>query len=197
MSTIQEFDPSVDVLRVLLWQYNKAENLEGILTLKQNWYDLYHSDFWSDWVVNVFDLRTANEFGLGVWAIILDLPLFTTGEASPADYPAFGFADYQGNFFNYNFAISDGSVVSLTLEQKRIVLRMRYFALTTNCTVPSINRFLKYLFGDGVAYIEDNLDMTAKYKFTVFQEPELLEAITLLDVWPRPSTVNLTIENGP
>ena len=73
---IQSFDFSVNLLQALLWEYNEASNLQSILTQKQAWYNTNQSNFWNNWIVNVFDMRTANEFGLTVWSIILDLPLF-------------------------------------------------------------------------------------------------------------------------
>ncbi len=41
-NTIQNFDYSVNLLQALLWQYNEAKNLQGILEAKQTWYDINH-----------------------------------------------------------------------------------------------------------------------------------------------------------
>ena len=67
-TTIQQFNFSVDLLRVILWQYNDAENIENLLTRKQTFYNTAHRDFFNNWIRDVFDLRTANDFGLSVWA---------------------------------------------------------------------------------------------------------------------------------
>ena len=64
--TIQQIDYTVNVLRPLLWQYNQADNLRGLLELKQVFYDREQRDFWQNWYRDVFDLRTANDFGLTV-----------------------------------------------------------------------------------------------------------------------------------
>lgn len=100
MANIQAFDFSIDLLRTLLWQYNEAENLEALLTKKQEFLDSINNDFWQDWITDVFNLQTANEFGLSVWSIILNLPLFTTDDSSPSDFPAWGFgAEVESDFF--------------------------------------------------------------------------------------------------
>ena len=146
-SRVQAFDYSVDVLSSLLWQYNSAENLEALLTRKQEFYNTAQTRFWSDWVRDVFDLRTANDFGLAVWTAILGVPLFNDTTVSPDNYPAFGFGDTTSgaspiqNFNNGNFATSSDNFINLTTEQRRLLLRVRYFNLTTTGTVSEINEF--------------------------------------------------------
>jgi hypothetical protein len=71
---IQQFDFSVNLLQALLWQYNGATNLQGLLEAKYNWYYTNQSQFWNDWIGNVFNLATADDFGLAVWSIILGQP---------------------------------------------------------------------------------------------------------------------------
>ena len=142
---IQSLDFSVDVLRALLWQYNDAARLEGLLRQKQAWYDGNQKSFWENWITDVFDLRTANAFGCAVWAIILDIPLSVTSEDDP-DKPTWGFDIYRENFTNGNFSSTQAS--GLSLDQKRTILRLRYFQLVSKGAVPEINKFLKYLFGN-------------------------------------------------
>ncbi len=86
---IQQFDYSINLLRALLWQDNTATNLTALLQAKQTWYDENVSTFFEDWVTDVFDIRTANEFGLAVWAIILGVP--TTVILPPTTKANFGF----------------------------------------------------------------------------------------------------------
>lgn len=143
---IQAFDFSVDLLRALLWQYNDAARLEALLRQKQEWYDANQTAFWRDWTRDVFDLRTANDFGLAVWAIILNVPLAAASQGDDPNKPIWGFGQYRENFTNGNFASISSS--QLSTEQKRLVLRLRYFQLVTRGTVPEVNSFLRYLFGD-------------------------------------------------
>lgn len=190
MSQIQTFDFSVDLLRALLWQYNDAARLESLVRQKQAWYDANQSAFWSDWVADVFDLRTANDFGLAVWAVILDIPLVVSSAVDPDDKPIWGFGQYRENFNNGNFASTSGA--GLTTEQKRLVLRLRYFQLVNDGAVPEINAFFAYLFADlGPAYVIDGYDMRARYVFE-FPLSSALELIfTEFDLLPRPAAVGV------
>lgn len=192
---IEEPDFSLDLLSAALWQFNDADNLLGLLREKQRFYDTAHRDFWQDWLRDVFDLRTANEFGLSVWSIILDIPLFSTTTESPDDYPAFGFATAgpDSNFDNSNFATPPGTFTGLDTEQKRLLLRLRYHQLTTSGSVTDINRILADVFGPGVAYVQDNLDMSIRYIFNTLIDPNLIFVLDTFDILPRPSGVNSDI----
>lgn len=190
MSQIQTLDFSVDLLRSLLWQYNDAARLEGILRQKQEWYNANQTGFWSDWITDVFDLRTANDFGLAVWAIILDIPLVVASPGDDVDKPVWGFDQYRENFNNGNFASTESA--GLSTEQKRLVLRLRYFQLVTTGAVPEINAFFAYLFEPlGRAYVNDGLNMTARYVFEFPISSALEMVLTEYDLLPRPAGVKI------
>lgn len=188
--TIQQFDYSVDLLRALLWQYNQAERLQKLVTEKQAWYDNQQSQFWSDWFTDVFDLRTANDFGLSVWSIILGQPLFVN--LSAGDIPSWGFGTFHRNFTRGNFssASSSHNQQRLSTESSRILLQLRYFQLTSAGTVPEINRMLAYVFKDyGKSWLNDNHDMTQFYTFTFPLTAELKFLFGHFDILPRPAGV--------
>jgi len=194
MARVQALDLSVDVLQALLWQYDGAPRLKALLAAKQGWYDRSQTGFWSDWIRDVFDLRTANDFGLTVWAIILNLPLGIPAPASGVR-PVWGFGAANQNFENGNFGRLTPASLSLTTEQRRLALRLRYFQLTTNGTVPQINAFLAYLFGaEGSVYVLDTLDMTfATYVFTFTPSPAVLAVLQQFDLLPRPAGVGARV----
>ncbi len=192
MSKIQTFDFSVDLMQAILWQYNDAERLQGILQLKQDWYDKNQSEFWESWRVNVFDLNTADAFGLTVWSIILNLPIIVIVGETPTTKPTWGFGDYNKNFNNGNFSRSQGGAVSLTIEQARTVLKLRYYQVTSRGTVTEINQFLKNVFKEyGRAYVRDNLNMTITYVFNFQPSSQLKFVIEKYDVLPRPAGVGV------
>jgi len=192
MSRIEDFESTVDLMQVLLWQYNDAVRLQKIIELKQLWYDKYHTDFWINWERDVFDLRTANDFGLSVWAIILDVPLSFEVPASSETKVAWGFGSRRKNFNNGNFKRSEAGAVILTTEQRRIVLRLRYFQLTTSGNVLEINKFLLSLFGEdyGLVYVRDNLDMSCTYIFSFNPPSQLQLVLDQFDILPRPTAVS-------
>lgn len=325
----QDFDFSVDILNALIWRDNQAVNLQSLLNGKAAWYEQNHEDFWSDWLTNVFNLDTANEFGLAVWAQILGLPL--TLIVAPNPGPQFGFgpkellsdaADAHGtwtqtggavitagqtdpnsgtygvkvdlsaggtkkvsmvpvgtipagrvtltfqaklvsgtqgtiasdingttlgnwpaltsawqtvtltgtlgasqttfnlisstastavvevfnpllsagvqttngrlNFNNGNFGAAQ-SGVGLTLDQKRLLLKLQYFKLTTRCTVPEVNARLKALLGKyGSVYILDGNNMQyTTYVFGFVPNSALQFVLENFDVLPRPAAVGV------
>lgn len=193
---IQEFDFSVNVLEALLWQFNEADALITLLQKKQDWYDQNHKKFWEDWIRDVFDLRTANEFGLSVWSIILDLPLIVTLAPAPPTQPTFGFGGYNQNFTRGNFRLQNGGVQVLTPEQARIALRMRYFQMVSRGTIYEINKFMTYLFGRrGALKVVDGLNpMTIVYIFGFAPSSQLQFVLEKYDVLPRPAGVSATYE---
>jgi hypothetical protein len=190
-SEIQQFDYSVNLLQAILWQYTTAENLIGLLTAKQDWYNTNQNAFWQDWYTDVFDLSTANEFGLTVWSIILGLPLFVNNPP-PDGTPIFGFDDQTG--FNFNNGIfGDTETYQLPLETKRIALQLRYFQLTGSGTVPEVNRMLAYVFRNyGKAWLMDYHDMAQEYVFDFPVTFDLKYLFNNYDILPRPAGVSST-----
>jgi hypothetical protein len=186
---VQRFNFDPETLRAILWQYNNSENLQSLITDKADWYGVNWSQFWDNWYDDVFNLETANDFGLAVWSILLNLPLYASQDPSPTDYQNWGFADYGFNFDNGNFATDSLTINGLTITERRMLLRLRYWQLVSRGAVPETNVFLNRVFGDGVAYVLDNLDMTITYFFTEAISANLLYVLQQFDILPRPAGV--------
>lgn len=193
MAKEQDIDFSVNLMRALLWQYNDADRLQSVLQQKQDWYQENQAQFWEDWYRDVFNLITANEFGLTVWSIILDVPIVVEVQPPDDGEIPWGYGEFSENYNNGNFAGSSSPIQTLTVEQARTVLRMRYFQITSRGSVTEINQFLEILFGiNGGAYVKDNLDMTAEFVF-LFPIPSKLQFIFQnYDILPRPAGVAIT-----
>lgn len=232
---VQQFDYTVDLTQAILWQYNNATNLLSLIDQKQTWYNVNQTAFWQNWYTNVFNLLTANAFGLAVWSYILNVPLYFENPPDPMDKPLWGFNLYnpsyptlENTYFNFggvagnaggNFS-TKGGTISLTEEEQRFLLRLRYFQLytrgnvqadpITGVTLPSanvpgapisgINNFLHYLVNSsdigytGQIYVLDGLNMTMTYVFTTPDFPQyLLDAMIVLDILPRPAGVGILI----
>lgn len=196
MATIQQFDFSVDLLKAIIWQYNNAAKLQKLLQSKQDWYDTNQEKFWSDWVTDVFDLRTANDFGCNVWAIILGVSTTLLFPPVANAKQPFGFdTTNKTNFNSYNFTSNVTTPVTFSIEEKRLILRLRYRQLVARGTVPETNKILSDLVEPvyGPAYMLDNLDMTEtlvclfpiSYNFRLILEN--------YDIIPRPAAVKLNI----
>jgi hypothetical protein len=167
MSTrIPEVETSVDLLRSIIWQYDNAESVKSLISQKNEWYKKEQAEFWDNWYRDVFDIRTANDFGLEIWSIILGV----------------------------SFLVPDCPGKVLTTEQKRLICRLRYYQLISRCTIPEVNAITMNLFAtkEGKAYALDPLDMSyIMYVFT--EQPTSAVALILAkyDLLPRPATVGL------
>lgn len=89
---------NTDLTRALKWMHNNAPNIQSIITQKANWYSKYNDQFWANWEANVFDIRTANAFGLVVWCIILGIPLSLFNFEPNTN--AFAYGPQRGNFLD-------------------------------------------------------------------------------------------------
>lgn len=189
-SDIQAFDFSVDLLKALLWEYNDAVTLQSLLREKAAWYEINQTEFWKNWITDVFDLRTANDFGLNVWSIILGQSIYINSTAQSR--VSWGFGQYHVNFNRGNFA--GGGTQQLPTESARLLLRLRYFQLTSAGTVPEVNRMLAYLFAElGTAYLTDNHNMTQTYIFEFTPSSNIQFVLNNFDILPRPAGVASSI----
>lgn len=192
MTTIMNIDFDANLMQSLLWQFNEASRLQTIIQQEQDWYNINQSKFWTDWVRDVFDLRTANDFGLTVWSIILNIPIIVQNEEPVSPDIPFGFDVSDGNFEHSNFAYDPNSAQTLTTEQARLVLFMRYHQLTSDGTVPYTNEFLSKIFADmDGAYAVDNHDMTITYVFRKQPPARLWFVLRNYDILPRPAGVRV------
>lgn len=189
MSGTQQFDFSVDLMRSILWQYEGAPRAVALARNDQVWIDDHQADFWAAWRCDVFDLDTANEFGLSVWARILGVSL-EIGAPRRVE-GVFGFGANNANFENGNFGRASDGQVSLDIESARKLLKLRWFQLTMRPTAPNINRALESVFGMGSASAFDNYDMNITFMFTSAPDYRLRRLLENTDILPRPSTVGL------
>lgn len=247
---IQQFDYSTNLLQVVLWQYDQATNILSLLNSKQNWYNINQTNFWENWYGSVFNLsnpdltistdpkiQTEVNFGLAVWSIILNVPLFVATEGL-IDTEVWGFNAFDPTFpdlvnENVNFTNGPfyfGPVINLTPAQQQFLLLLKYYNTFTRGNVadfpapdsghwkpenihpesyPYLNRFdfpiqsintymallllnLGSLIGySGTIWCEDNLNMSVNYIFSDNFPTPLLQAITTLDLWPRPAGVKI------
>ena len=188
--TVQQFDFSVNVLQSLIWQYNDATSLQTLIEKKQEWIDENWRDFWDNWYRDVFDLRTANDFGLSVWSKILGVQ-FTLSEDIPTVVFSF---DGGGQTFDNAGFLSGGALV-LTKEQKRTILQLRYRQMTSKATVDDVYYAVsQILSGGGVL---DNLDMSMTLTMSDYPDGYSLFILDNYEhVIPRPAGVKFNRRFG-
>lgn len=194
-TTIQEFDFQLNLLRVLLWQYENATNVKALVQAKQDWYAVNQTELFEDYVTDIFNLSTANDFGLAVWAIILGVPIVYNLTGAGGD--GWGFGEFRLNFTNGNFQENSGTYYKLSQATARVVLKLRYYQLIGTCTVPAINRAMKDVFPDEDVYVIDNLDMTQLYVFSFTPATDLAFVLNNYDILPRPAGVGSSYNIAP
>lgn len=196
MSTVQDINFDVNLWRSILWQHEGAPKALALCEHDQFFADTHVKKFWNDFITDIYNLKTANTFGLYIWARILGSSI-SISMGSPKDN--WGFGSNDKNFENAGFAYSSSGSV-LTIESTRILLLMRFFELTMAPTIPNINYMLQQVFGEGQAYAVDLYEtqaMEMQYFFLEQLPTDLIDVFDKEDVLPRPSGVLCTYSVVP
>lgn len=184
---------NVNLMRTVLWQYENAPKLKSLVQSEQDWANENVTEFWENWFRDVFNLKTANDFGLNVWSIILDIPLIIN-RPRRIDSSVFGLGSNHKNFGNGNFGRGRTKDMVVTTEQARKILLLRWFQLTSRPTISNTNEALEIVFGAGMAYAQDSLDMSNQFfMFTERPDYQTIDMLKNTDLLPRPSTIGSTI----
>lgn len=164
----------IDLQKCIIWQYDKASKLKSLITQKEGWYAKYVTNFIKDFFWNIFNIDTANEFGLTLWGKMLGL-------------------DRQVVFIG-------GTTHYLTTEQYRFLLKGQILKFNMrNVSVTEINKYLRVIFNlsdNSQAFVRDNFDMTITYNITkdmgILQE-EITQLLNYYDFLPRPAGVDVNV----
>ncbi len=214
---IETFDYDVDLLATMLWEYDEALILKSLITQKQAWYTANQTVFFENFETYIFSVLSIDNtqldtlqalgypiaFALMVWSIILNIPLQKGQPSPPPNTPIFGF-DWRNpawtenlNYYYANFS-NGGTQPILTLDQQQLLLRLRYFDLTTRGDIPDINKFVQYAFTgvtgfSGKVYALDTYLMIISYIFTGSLSRTLQFILEEYDILPRPAGVGVHI----
>jgi len=191
--TVTKFDYTVDLTKALLWEYNDAEKLQSLINQKQEWYNENLTDFWENWYNDVFNIETANDFGLRVWSIILDVS-FSIETEDRTDGHIWGFGSFHKNFRDKsNFMPVSNNEITLSVAQKRLIIKLRYAQLVSRGTIPEINSALRSIFGYNV-YAVDSYDMSSTYMVATQQlTADIQYILDKYDLLPRPAGVGAEV----
>lgn len=171
MAKIATLDFRCDLDAVKLWQYTDAIKLLTIINNQQKFADTNIPDFWRDFDNNVFNLTTANTFGLALWGRLLNSPRPT-------------------------YTDKDGNVIEFTDEQYRLVLRAKIYLLTFNGSAQSLNHFFKTILPDVIVEIVDNYDMTVNINVISEITPEIRVVLDYPGFPPKPAGVQYKFNYG-
>lgn len=182
----------------LLSQYANSSAIVALIDRFNEWIDpSVNIDQFFNYVWNV---QTAQGFGLDIWGRIVDVPRQIAIVAIPF-YLGFEEGLPGPNPFDqapfYNGMTSSGTYL-LTDDAYRVLIMTKALANISSFSAPSVNALLRYLFaGRGSCYVIELSPMQIEY---VFNFPlQTWEAAVLLQpsLMPRPAGVGVTITVNP
>jgi len=145
----------------------------------------YLADKYDNFYTHIFDLSTANDFGLSIWAVILGV-YFDSLVSIPAKW--FGFTSSNGVNFNQGVFYPKSGLI-LTTEEKRTILQLRYLYLTSNATLDKIIEAIQVVIP--TLNIIDSLKMYIVLTSEVTVSLRLLNLIDSFNIIPRPAGVKI------
>lgn len=86
-------DFGINLNPCVLWQYNDAHCLQNLLQDEHNFFDLCTNFFWENYRNLVFNVATANRYGLERWADLIGVPTYYAKTANDK------YIDVNGNQF--------------------------------------------------------------------------------------------------
>lgn len=145
----------------------------------------------------VWNVETAQGFGLDIWGAIVNIPRQITIPEQPL-YLGFEEAEPGSHPFDqepfYSGSAGTSSVYLLGDDAYRVLIMTKALANISSFTAPGVNALLRYLFaGRGSCYVLELSPMQIEYVFNfslksweaaVLQQPALM---------PRPAGVGVTI----
>jgi hypothetical protein len=188
----------LDASATLLSQYANSPRLTALVDYANEWIDpgVDLNAFYS----YVWNVKTAQGFGLDIWGRIVNVPRQITitplpdylgyNEALTGSYP-FGQEPFYGG-------ARTGDVYSLSDDAYRVLIMTKALANISSFTAPSVNALLRFLFaGRGDCHVEELGGMAIKYVFNFALQPWEASVIQQPSLMPRPAGVNITIVVNP
>jgi len=157
-----------------------------------------------EWVQQVWDIDTAEGWGLDVWGRIVGVGRVLEVPPDTSDLTYFGFSQAVGGgrIDTYGAAPFYGGdppaqAYALSDDAYRTLILVKALSNITDRSAATLNKSLMLLFpGRGNAYVEDNLDMTMYYRFTFPLTPVEQAILTQSGAVPRPAGVLIDFYAG-
>lgn len=212
---IADLDYKLKAEGIFLWQYANALRLNRILQNEIDYYGESISKFVEDWQHNVFNLLTANTFGLELWGKILKAPRPLVKPLSYVIDSETTLRFYNPNSMKWHSIWLSDNVPTLNVETStpsidnldlplvyiddnvyRRCLVSKLFLLHSNASINDINFILDKIYNFGVEEdykrnisVTDNFDMTMSVNFGFTPTDTDLVILTTNAFSPRPMGV--------
>jgi len=191
--------------QTLLSQYCDSPTIDGLLSSYNSAVDPA-TDI-ANFYVNIWDVNTANGYGLDVWGQIVGVSRYL--QVSASNYLGFDEAytaptattgPQPFNQAPFASGVPATTTFALTDNQYRQLIMVKAGANISNLSIPSINALLRAEFASnngidpyGDAYVVDLGGMAFEYYLDFHPNAAQIAIITNSGVFPRPAGVNATL----
>jgi len=184
----------IDVEKTIISQYGNSATITRLIQDMNGYLDP-RTDF-DNFFNFVWNVDTAQGFGLDIWGRIVDIgrdltipedPLyFGFNEALPGSYPFEEQPFYVGTGATQTFRLAD--------DAYRTLILVKALANISSVTAPSLNQLLQNLFaGRGRCYVNDLGAMSMRFTFEFQLTPVELAILTDSGAIPRPAGVSVSL----
>lgn len=143
----------------------------------------------------VWNVDTAQGFGLDIWGRIVGVTRNIKVAASAAQFGFREGVDYQPfGQAPFNSGVAASSTYTLSDDAFRTLILVKALANISNSTSRSYNRLLQNLFaGRGRSYVQDTGQMQMRYVFEFDLLPYELSIMTASGAFPTPAAVDARV----
>ncbi|HDJ1441592.1 TPA: DUF2612 domain-containing protein [Serratia rubidaea] len=189
-----------NVAETVLAQYAASPRLNGLINSFNE--ALSPDKFINDFYDLIWNIDTAETYGLDVWGKIVDVSRWLTVSD---DFNYLGFSEARLEsptrtdpqpFNQAPFYSGERTTQTIKLSDPmfRRLIMMKAMANITDCSIPDINRMLRYMFSDrGRAYIKNDGGMQMSYVFEFELSTAELAIVQSSGALPAPPGVNVSI----
>ncbi len=192
--------PNLDL--TLISQYAQSPVLTQLIANFAQYFD--QSANWNNFYQYVWNIDTAQGFGLDFWGAILGVSRYLEIPAT-ADYLGFHGADGTSSGYPFDVGVFfDGATATQTYAlpdpEYRTLLYAKAFANICRCSIPVLNQLMRLLFSAyGDAYCLDNGNMQMTWYLGFSPTAVQLAIVQQSGVLPHPTgvLVNVQTAGGP
>lgn len=176
-------------------QYSASQTINKLIADRAEY---FNNEWIDDFYSNIWDVDTAQGFGLDIWGRIVVIG--RNIEVTESDY--FGFSTpptrswlpfNQGVFYNGE---KSTSVFRLADSAYRALILAKALSNISATDVRSLNRALRSLFENrGNAYVKQVGPMAIEYVFEFFLEPWESSVVRFSEALPRPAGVSVSVSD--
>jgi len=183
----------IDVEKTIISQYANSQTIVQLISNFNQYID--QSVNIDNFLSYVWDVSTAQGFGLDIWGRIVGVNRNLTLPSTP---DSFGYQESGNTWQPWGqspfYATGTTSTYALSDDAFRTLILVKALSNISSSTIPALNQLLMNLFsGRGRCYVNDLGEMQIRYTFEFALEDWELAIITNSGAFPRPSGVYASV----